>query len=150
MADGRERQEPIGYWVKHTDELITARSDQALSSEGFTRTWWQTLHLIYSAGTTSRDNVFATMRTFITASQLDEILGAFVQHGWLSERSTGGESTLQLTEAGRQTHERVLARQREVRLRVMQGVSGEEYASVISILQRIARNLEGSGDESRR
>jgi DNA-binding MarR family transcriptional regulator len=147
MAEVRETQEPIGYWLKHTDELITTRSDQALSSEGFTRTRWQTLHLIYTAGTTSRANVLATMRTFITAGQLDDILVAFVQQGWLTERSAGEESALQLTEAGRQVHERVFARQRDVRLRAMQGVSREEYSNVISILRRIAHNLEDSQDE---
>jgi len=50
---------------------------------------------------------------------------------------------LELTEAGKRTHEKVFARQREVRQRTMQGIGGEEYAAAISVLQRIVQNLVG-------
>jgi DNA-binding MarR family transcriptional regulator len=142
MSGMRTARETIGYWLKQADAAITERSDQALSIEGFTRTHWQTLNLIFEAGAVSRQDIFATMRTFITDSQLDEILGLFARSGWLVEQYAGEERMLELTEAGKQTHERVFARQREVRQRAMQGISGEEYAAAISVLQRIVQNLE--------
>jgi hypothetical protein len=143
MAEMRTAREAIGYWLKQADTAITEHSDQALSVEGFTRTKWQTLHLIFEAGAASRQDIFATMRTFITASELDEILGVFAQCGWLMERNAGEERMLELSEAGKRTHEKVFARQREVRQQTMQGIGGEEYAAAISVLQRIVQNLEG-------
>jgi DNA-binding MarR family transcriptional regulator len=143
MAGMCTAREAIGYWLKQADAAITEHSDRALSVERFTRTKWQTLHLIFEAGAVSRQDIFATMRTFITAGELDEILGVFAQCGWLMERYVGEERMLELTEAGKRTHEKAFARQREVRQRTMQGISGEEYAAAISVLQRIVQNLEG-------
>ncbi len=78
------KQLPLGYWLKHTDEIITKHVDQVLSDNGFTRFRWQIINIIYEAGAISRKDVFATMKTFIDAYQLDEIVGDFVNKGWLS------------------------------------------------------------------
>jgi hypothetical protein len=33
-------QPPIGYWLKHADEVITEHVDRLLRNNGFTRSRW--------------------------------------------------------------------------------------------------------------
>jgi DNA-binding MarR family transcriptional regulator len=133
-------QQPIGYWLKHADRVITEHVDRVLSDSGFTRFRWQVLNIIYHAGTITRSNLFDTMRTFIGARQLDEIIDGFVQEGWLIKDSDGAQ--LRLTDAGKDKHETVFGLQSEVRRRAMRGITEQEYATVIDVLQRVVKNLE--------
>jgi DNA-binding MarR family transcriptional regulator len=48
-----------------------------------------------------------------------------------------------LTESGRDAHARILARQEEVRRQVMRGISPEDYATTLRVLQTIVSNLTG-------
>lgn len=50
MAKDVTSQPPIGYWLKHTDEVITNRVNQVLTDQGFTRFRWQVLNSVYEAG----------------------------------------------------------------------------------------------------
>jgi DNA-binding MarR family transcriptional regulator len=136
------RQLPIGYWLKHTDEVITGHVNQVLADRGFTRIRWQVLNLLYEAGATTRGAVFATMQTFITADQLREILDGFAQAGWLMTRGEGDATELELTEAGKGERDAVFKLQSEVRRRAMQGITEQEYATVVAVLQRMVSNLE--------
>jgi DNA-binding MarR family transcriptional regulator len=130
-------QPPIGYWLKHADEVITAHSNQALADQGFTRFRWQALNMIYEAGTITRDQIFNVLQTFLDAHQLDEMLNGFIQEGWLVVEG----NALSLTEAGKSKRTDLFKRQGEVRRRAMQGISDEEYVTIIAVLQRIVNNL---------
>ncbi len=136
------KQQPIGYWLKHADEVITEHVDQVLDDNGFTRFRWQVLNIVYQAGTITRSGVFHTMQTFIDARQLDEIVDGFVEEGWLVKRGEGDAAQLTLTEAGKAKRESIFELQSEVRRRAMQGISEREYATVIAVLQRLVMNLE--------
>jgi len=35
------KQKPIGYWLKHADNVITEHIDRVLSENDFTRSRWQ-------------------------------------------------------------------------------------------------------------
>jgi DNA-binding MarR family transcriptional regulator len=137
MARDITSQPPIGYWLKHADEIITARSNQALADQGFTRFRWQALNMIYEAGIITRDEVFNVLQTFIDAHQLDEMLDGFVREGWLVVEG----DALSLTEAGKSKRTDLFKRQGEVRRRAMQGISDEEYVTIIAVLQRMVNNL---------
>ena len=136
------KQPPIGYWLKHTDEVITKHVNQVLSDNSFTRFRWQVLNILYEAGTATRSDVFTTMKTFIDARQLDEILDGFVQEGWLVTDSDGDSTTLVLTDAGKAEREAIFKMQSEVRRRALQGITEQEYTTVINVLQRMVKNLE--------
>src|SRR5260221_691149 len=86
--------------------------------------------------------VFTTMKTFIDADQLDEILNGFVQEGWLVKRGDGEVTELVLTNAGKTEREAIFKLQSEVRRRAMRGISDQEYTTVIDVLQRMVNNLE--------
>jgi DNA-binding MarR family transcriptional regulator len=138
-----KEQPPIGYWLKHADQVITEHVDRVLRNNGFTRSSWQVLNIIYEAGTITRSGVFDTMQTFIDAPQLEEIVEEFVQEGWLVvKRGEGDAAELVLTNAGKAQRDSVFKLQSEVRRRAMQGISEQEYATVINVLQRMVKNLE--------
>ena len=136
------RQLPIGYWLKHTDEVITKHVNQVLNDNGFTRFRWQVLNILYDSGSITKSDVFTTMKTFINESQLDEILDGFVLEGWLVKSSNDDTTTLLLTDAGKAEREVIFKLQGEVRRRAVQGITEQEYTTVIDVLQRIVNNLE--------
>jgi hypothetical protein len=119
------KQKPIGYWLKYADEVITEHVDRVLSDNGFTRFCWQVLNI-----------------TFIDRQQMGEILDRFVEQGWLVKRGEGDGAQLTLTGAGKAKRETVFELQSEVRRRAMQGITEQEYATVIDVLERMVRNLE--------
>jgi DNA-binding MarR family transcriptional regulator len=135
-------QQPIGYWLKYADKVITEHVDRVLSDNGFTRFRWQVLNIVYQAGTITRSGVFDTMQTFIDVRQLDGIIDGFVKEGWLVKFGEGDAAQLTLTDAGKAKRETVCKLQSEVRRRVMQGITQREYATVIDVLERMVRNLE--------
>lgn len=135
-------QAPIGYWLKHADEVITKHVNQVLQDHGFTRFRWQVLNILYEKGTTTRSNVWEIMKSFIDADQLDEILNGFVQEAWLVKHGDGEVTELMLTNAGKAEREAIFQLQSEVRRRAMQGISDQEYTTVIDVLQRMVNNLE--------
>ena len=136
------KQPPLGYWLKHADEVITKHVNHVLSDHGFTRFHWQVLNSIYEAGTIARKDVFTIMKTFIEARQFDEILYGFVKQGWLIERSDADMTVLMLTDAGKTKRDTIFNLQREVRSRAMQGITDQEYTLVLDVLQRMVNNLE--------
>jgi len=140
------KHKPIGYWLKHADNVITEHIDRVLSENDFTRPRWQVLNIVYQEGTITRSGVFDTMQTFIDARQLDEIIEEFVEEGWLVKHGEGDGAQLTLTEAGKAQRETIFKLQSEVRKRAMQGITEREYATVIDVLERMVSNL-GRGKE---
>ncbi len=136
------KQQPIGYWLKHADKVITEHVDRVLSDNGFTRSRWQVLNIFYEAGAITRSGVFDTMQAFIDRRQLDEIIERFVEEGWLVKHSEEDETRLALTDAGKAQRETIFRLQSEVRKRAMQGITEREYATVIDVLERMVSNLE--------
>lgn len=138
----RTKQKPIGYWLKRADEVITEHVDLVLSDNGFTRFRWQVLNIVYQAGTITRGNVLETMQAYSDARQLEEILDGFVEERWLVKSGGGDDAQLTLTNAGKAQRENVFKLQREVRSRAMQGITEQEYATVIDVLVRMVSNLD--------
>ena len=133
---------PIGYWLKQADKVITEHVDRVLSHTGFTRFGWQVLNIVYQEGTVTREGILETVQAFIDARQLDEIIDGFMREGWLVKFGEGDAAQLTLTDAGRAKRESVFELQSEVRRRAMQGITEQEYATVIDVLERMVKNLE--------
>jgi DNA-binding MarR family transcriptional regulator len=132
-------QPPLEYWLKRADEVVTVHVNQVLEDYGFTRSRWLVLNRIYEAGTIIKEDIGETMKIFTT--WLDEILDGFIQKGWLVKRGDGDMAVLTLTESGKSEYEAITALQCEVRRRMLNGVSDQEYAAVVEVLQRMVNNL---------
>jgi DNA-binding MarR family transcriptional regulator len=136
------KQKPIGYWLKHADNVVTEHIDRVLNENDFTRSRWQVLNIVYQAGTVTRSDVLDTMQTFIDARQLDEVIEEFVEEGWLVKHGEEEGVHLTLTEAGKDQRETIFKLQSEVRRQTMQGITEREYATVIDVLEPMVSNLE--------
>jgi DNA-binding MarR family transcriptional regulator len=134
---------PIGYWLKQADNLLTEQINKAQAAHRVSRFEWQVLNVLEEIGNASRERIFETMRAFVDARNLEEIITGLIARGWI-ERSKASQAELQLSEEGRRQHEVIFATQKEIRQRAMQGISEEEYATAIRVLQRIVNNLGGT------
>jgi DNA-binding MarR family transcriptional regulator len=145
MNQGARLNQPIGYWLKQADNLLTEQINSGQAANRVSRFDWQVLNLLNELGRAGRKRLFETMRTFVDEPDFEEILTGLIERGWVehSEASQSGMEEFQLAEAGRRQHAVILATQKEVRERAMQGISEEEYATVIRVLQRIVKNLGG-------
>lgn len=145
MTQKHQPQLPIGYWLKQADTLLTAQIDHAQAVHGVSRTEWQVINLLMERGHANRTAIFATMRTFVDAATLDAVLAALVARGWVERQpeTTPGTDAFHLTAEGQRQHAAIFATQKEVRQRAMQGISAEEYATVVRVLQQMVDNLGG-------
>jgi len=139
---GVTRQPPIGYWLKHADEVITTHVDQVLSDQRFTRFRWQVLNIIYEESTITRREVQSSMQAFIDAHQLDEIITGFTQEGWLVRTGDHDAAELALTAADKTQRDTIFSLQSGVRRRATKGITDQEHMTVVSVLQRMVANLE--------
>lgn len=129
---------PIGYWLKEVDRLIDESFVRLLGEERLTRRHWQALHTI-AEGPMRAVDVDAALAPFETtvAPVVDEL----VARGWVGR---SGE-TVALTEAGRFAHTTVSERVAANRKALTDGITAEEYASTINVLERMAGNLRTTG-----
>jgi DNA-binding MarR family transcriptional regulator len=145
MTQATKLQLPIGYWLKQADNLLTEQIDHAQAVHGVSRAEWQVLNLLMEHGHANHEAIFATMRTFVDEATLDAIFASLLARGWveLQEAATPRTDIFQLTAEGQRQHAVIFATQKEVRQRAMQGISAEEYATVVRVLQQMVSNLGG-------
>jgi DNA-binding MarR family transcriptional regulator len=138
---------PIGYWLKQADKVLTEQINQAQAVHGVSRTEWQMLNLLKENGRATKESIFQTMRTFVDTAKFQEIITRLAERGWIDEAV--GSRELQLTETGQRQHKRIFTTQKEVRQRAMQGISQDEYATTIHVLQQMIENLNESASHQR-
>jgi DNA-binding MarR family transcriptional regulator len=134
---------PIGFWLKLVDRLVDTRLEASLG--GLSRRHWQVLNVVRQ-GPASQAEIDARVRPFIgnegtTAREVADLQ----RRGWL----TGGTATLELTELGTNEFARLLELVSADRTALMIGIAPEEYASIVSVLERMARNLGWTPPEDR-
>ncbi len=125
---------PIGYWLKEVDRLIEESFVRLLSEEGLSRRHWQALNTI-AEGPLPAAEVDAALEPF--EPTVAPVVEDLVARGWV--RRSG--DTVGLTDEGRAAHAAVQARVAVNRKIMTEGISAEEYASVINVLERMAGNL---------
>ncbi len=148
MTQDMRSKLPIGYWLKQADNLLTEQIDKAQAIHGVSRSDWQVLNVLKEIGSASRERIFETMHTFLDASSFNNIITHLIERGWIEQRKVTKTDMeeFQLTREGQRQHEVIFATQKEVRQRAMEGISQEEYATVIRVLQRIVSNLGGNSE----
>jgi DNA-binding MarR family transcriptional regulator len=132
-------REPIGYWLRRGDQLISQYTNRVLAAEGLTRLHWQLLNILAEHDDTT-NGVLARMSGFVDLAGLQGLIADLVRRGWLGEEAARGR--LQLSAQGRESHARVLDLMLSVRERSLRGVGTEEYAAVVGTLKRLCSNLE--------
>ena len=146
MAIPADRR-PVGFWLKLVDRLIDARLDASLGD--LSRRHWQVLNVVQQ-GPANQTEIDARIRPFLDAEGTTAREAADLrERGWIT-----GTVPLELTERGTQEFQRLLMLVSADRKHLMVGIAPEEYASTVSVLERMARNfgwvpLESSQGSSR-
>ncbi len=131
---------PIGYWLKELDRLLEQSFAQALASEHCSRRHWQLLNVL-EAGPASEAGLESAVAPF-AATDADGVRAALtdlVERGWVESLSG---ARVQRTAAGREAHRRLETTVAEQRRHIAQGVSEEDYRTTVSVLERMASNLD--------
>jgi DNA-binding MarR family transcriptional regulator len=136
-----ESERPIGYWLKKLDRLIDQQFESQLSTARLSRRQWQLLSLLDN-NPRSVPELQAELQPFIqdTAEDLSGALGGLVTRGW----AESNDNIVNLTETGQAQFEIVKATVTGLRQALMRGISPEEYRATITVLARMAANLESN------
>ena len=131
---------PIGYWVKELDRLLEESFARALASEDCNRRHWQLLNVL-EAGPVTDAGLEAAVAPFAASdsSGVRSALEVLIQRGWVELRPDG---RVQLTAAGREARRRLEKTVSEQRRYIAEGVSEADYRTTVSVLERMAGNLE--------
>jgi DNA-binding MarR family transcriptional regulator len=106
-----------------------------LAEEGLTRRHWQVLNTL-AGGTTGQDGLDRALAPFLEGTTCADVVADLEGRGWV--RREGG---IALTATGSAAHAALRERVAVNRRRVTEGISAEEYASAVGVLERMAANL---------
>jgi len=141
-ADMNTAEAPIGYWLKHLDELIEAHFDRTLADHDLGRRHWQTLNML-SRGPLDGEDVEQGLRPFWTdgAITMNEVTQELIRRGWVVRRDDGLYALTPAGEAGRAA---LADRVRLSRRLLMDGLTPDDYEATVGVLRRMAGNLENA------
>jgi len=132
-------ERPIGFWLKLVDRLIDERFAAIIEEHGVTRRQWQLLGVIAASEATA-EQLDAAIAPFLQAGTTEtsaDHLAELVDSDWVS--ISDGE--YELTERGKVAFDRLSEVVAGLRRTVADGLSEAEYATTLSSLEQMARNL---------
>ena len=132
--------QPIGYWLKHLDNLIEQSFDRCLAEQDLSRRHWQILNLLDQRPAFDPELTEA-LQPFVAAgdgSPLDAVTDELARREWVGRDLDGRYA---LTPEGKTVHADVARRVIANRLRTMNGLTQYEYRQALEVLQRMAQNL---------
>lgn len=124
---------PFGYWLRAVDRLLAREFETAFEAEGITRRDWRLLTLL------DGDVVAPEIAARLTGKKLRGL----TERGWITE----SDGTWTLTDEGRAAKARLGDIVDGIRSRVSASVTGEEFATTMSTLEAVARELGWNPDE---
>ncbi|MEU4209710.1 MarR family winged helix-turn-helix transcriptional regulator [Streptomyces sp. NPDC026206] len=135
--------QPIGYWSWAANKAVIRHIRSAMARVDITQPQWWILNRVDAAP----DGMTRQELRDLLAPNLDEgtdgidlALDSAVVRGWVT--GTDGGRFL-LTGAGREAKERTMEVVVRVRGEIHAGVTDEEYATVVRVLQRMVENTGG-------
>lgn len=113
--------------------------------EGLTPLDWRVLHTLRRASPTPLAPLLAVLEASGSLDGVPEALENLEDRGWALTTRTGprGLTIFQLSPEGEESHDRLFVRHGELRQQALAGISAEEQAAVIRVLERVLSNLGG-------
>ena len=133
-------QQPLGFWTARAGEAIRTRTRGALADLGVTQPQWWVLHqLSLHRDGVDRTELVDTVGPNETPQAIEDAIDTAQQHGWLTCDGT----TLRSTESGTAVFTRCAAVQVQLQAERTRGISDEDFATTITVLQRTIDNVGG-------
>lgn len=134
---------PIGFWLKLVDRLIDQQFAETLEEHGVTRRQWQLLNVL-SQGEATVQQLDAAVAPFLSEPTADgepessaEHLSELIESAWVDATASGYE----LTERGSTAFSMLSTTVGELRDRLSEGLTEEQYDATVESLEVMARNL---------
>ncbi len=130
---------PVDFWLRLLDKLINEHFGRTLDEHGITRRQWEVMNLL-SRGPASHDELADALAPFhheVQPRNLTDELAELEDSGWLLRR----EQVYELTERGQTSYQRLEPVLRATDEEIAHGISPDDYATMLDVLERMAVNL---------
>ena len=137
--DVQSPRRPVDFWLRLLDRLINEHFGKALDEHGITRRQWEVMNLL-SREPASQDELAEALARFhrdVQPTTLTDELSELEDSGWLMRR----EQEYELTELGQTSYRRLEPVLRATDEEIGRGISREDYAATLEVLERMAINL---------
>ena len=126
---------PLGYWLRQVDARLTREFATVLADEGVTRRDWMLLNAV--SGDVDVPGLAERL------ARKGKRLAGLERRGWVDE---AGDGTWTLTAEGRAAKDRIASLVGDIRGRVAGAVPPEDFATTMTSLEAIARELGWTED----
>lgn len=132
---------PIGYWLKRLDRSIEDGFERDLAAWTLTRRHWQVLNTL-QLGPADEDRIAQALRPFWAEGAItqQEVVDDLLDRGW----AASADGRVALTQAGIAAHAQILTQVNATRARVLNGLTGEDYETVLRVLEQMTANVEAT------
>lgn len=133
------QERPIGFWLKLVDQLVDDQFGASFEEHGVTRRQWQMMNLLVDGPATPKQLADGLRPFFpaVEAGTSEELIEELRESGWVTLQAEHYE----LTDLGQRSLENLRGAVDRIRLQLTENVSEDEYAALLALLQRMARNL---------
>jgi hypothetical protein len=133
-------RQPIGFWTARAGEAIRARTRGALREIGVTQPEWWVLHQLSLAPEgVDRAAMVETIGPNETPAAIESAIGSAIEKGWIHAHG----AHLLVSEAGTEQFERAAKVQKALQDERMKGITAEDFATTIFVLQKTIANVGG-------
>ncbi|WP_414167908.1 MarR family winged helix-turn-helix transcriptional regulator [Streptoverticillium reticulum] len=136
--------QPAAYWTWTTTQALLRHARNALARVDVTQPqWWTLVHIGGAEHGLTREELCVRSEDFpygVGPDDMGHAVDSLLHRGWLV---ADGAGRLTLTAAGTEARARVKELMSQARSEVHDGITDEEYAAVLTVLQRMIRNVGG-------
>ncbi|OZD58501.1 MarR family winged helix-turn-helix transcriptional regulator [Rhodococcoides fascians] len=133
-------KQPIGFWTVRAGEAIRTRTQGALRLIDVAQPEWWLLHqLSLHPGGVDRDATIELIGHNDTPQAIVDAIDSATHKGWVTQT----DSRLTFTDAGAEKFRDAADVQRDLHAERMQGISPEDFATTIRVLQQTVENVGG-------
>ncbi|MFF4216764.1 MarR family winged helix-turn-helix transcriptional regulator [Streptomyces nondiastaticus] len=137
--------QPVAYWTWAATEALLAHIRGAMAREDVTQQqWWTLNHVDGAENGLTRAEVCERLEPYlngVTPGAMGHAVDGLLHRGWLV---AGDDGRLTLTGAGRDAKARIKKLVTRLRAEIHEGITDEEYAAALTVLQRMISNVGGT------
>jgi DNA-binding MarR family transcriptional regulator len=134
----KQKQLPIGYYLKLADNCLTTGIDEIQSKHGLNRMEWQVLNAIHEKPEILISEIIELMKPIAD----DHLIGTIVTKFIVKKQvEVNNSNMLTLTVGGKELYESCFSTQLEFRKKAVTGISDSDYQTTISTLQKMIANI---------
>lgn len=136
MSDDSTPTRPIGWWLSEAGASLDAAFERCLEDREVDRRGWQVLASL-ARRPVSHSEIVKVLASFDSPVAVDEVVGDLISRGWVEESA----GLLRLTRAGEREQTALKPLIDNVRLQVTRALPGDDYVTLIRLLEQLIDGL---------